>query len=99
VTLTRSCDVAGALEVPSDQAGTRRYEFPTTLLPRFSDVRTYVFAGGCATYAFSFPAGAPPTLAFDVDKAVTFMPRAVLVSAVARGEGLALCGRGATCPG
>jgi len=62
-------------------------------------VRMYTVAGGCITYQFSFAAGAAPSLAIFVDQAVTFEPRSVLVDYVRRSEGLALCGRGAACPG
>ena len=34
-----------------------------------------------------------------IDTAVAFMPRSALVGYVRRTEGLALCGRGAACPG
>ena len=62
-------------------------------------VRMYTVAGGCITYQFSFAAGAAPSLAILVDTAVAFEPRSVLVGYVRRTEGLALCGRGAACPG
>jgi tRNA A-37 threonylcarbamoyl transferase component Bud32 len=97
ITLIPSCDVSGAHEVPSDEAGTRRFEKPSSLSPRLVDVRTYTFPGGCVTYAFTFPPGAPTSLVFDVDEAVSFLPRADLVDFVHREEGLALCGRGAFC--
>ena len=43
--------------------------------------------------------GASPALATTVDTAVAFIPRSELVGYVRRTEGLALCGRGAACPG
>jgi tRNA A-37 threonylcarbamoyl transferase component Bud32 len=99
VTLTRSCDVSGADEVPSDEAGTRRFEKPVSLSPRLVDVRSYVFPGGCATYRFDFDSGAPTSLVFDINAAVSFVPRADLVAKIKNEEGLTLCGRGAACPG
>jgi membrane-associated phospholipid phosphatase/tRNA A-37 threonylcarbamoyl transferase component Bud32 len=100
VTLTPGCDVAGAERIPSDEVGTVRYEEPTSVVGAFSSVRRYVFPGGCATYEYRFPPGAPPTLAFEVDGALTFMPRATLVTHLERVEDLTLCGRGAPpCPG
>ena len=99
VTLTAACDAAGAVRVPSDQPGAARYERPLALQPRFMLVRMYIVAGGCITYQFSFAAGAAPSLAIFVDQAVTFEPRSVLVGFVRHSEGLALCGRGAPCPG
>jgi hypothetical protein len=37
-------------------------------------------------------------MVFDVDEAVSFVPRADLVAHLREAEGLALCGRGAPCP-
>ena len=99
ITLRRACDTSGAQHIPSDQPGTRRFERPLSLRPQFSDLRFYTFAGGCATYRFRFGSGASPVLAIDIDSAVAFVPRSVLVGYVRRTEGLAVCGRGAPCPG
>ena len=60
---------------------------------------SHVFPGGCVTYRFIFTAGASPVLAATVDSAVAFIPRSELVGYIRRTEGLALCGRGAACPG
>ncbi|MGH3198394.1 MAG: hypothetical protein ACRDNT_21330 [Streptosporangiaceae bacterium] len=99
ITLTATCDTSGAQQIPSDQPGMRRFERPLSLVPEYSDVRYYTFPGGCATYQFAFAPGASPALATAVDTVVAFMPRSALVSYVRRTEGLALCGRGAACPG
>jgi membrane-associated phospholipid phosphatase/tRNA A-37 threonylcarbamoyl transferase component Bud32 len=99
ITLTAACDTSGARQIPSDQPGTRRFERPLSLQPRFSGVRLYSFPGGCVTYEFQFAPGARPVLAVAADTAVAFMPRSTLVGHVRHTEGLALCGRGAPCPG
>jgi tRNA A-37 threonylcarbamoyl transferase component Bud32 len=99
ITLTATCDISGAQQIPSDQPRMRRFERPLSLVPKYSDVRYYTFPGGCATYQFAFAPGASPVLATTVDTTVAFMPRSALVSYVRRTEGLALCGRGAPCPG
>ena len=99
ITLTATCDTSGAQQIPSDQAGTRRFERPLSLAPQFSDIRYYTFPGGCATYQFLFAPGASPVLAAAVDSALSFTPRSALVGYVRRTENLALCGRGARCPG
>jgi tRNA A-37 threonylcarbamoyl transferase component Bud32 len=99
ITLTATCNTSGAQQIPSDQPGIRRFERPLSLVSRYSEVRYYTFPGGCATYQFAFAPGASPVLATTIDQAVAFMPRSALVSYVWRTEGLALCGRGATCPG
>ena len=99
ITLAAACDTAGAREIPSDQPGMRRFERPISLEPQFSDLRFYTFPGGCVTYQFRFPSGVSPVLAGAADTAVSFVPRSRLVRHVRETEGLALCGRGAPCPG
>ena len=99
ITLTAACDTSGAQQIPSDQPGMRRFERPLSLVPRYSDVRYYTFPGGCATYQFNFAPGASKAMATAADTAVAFVPRSALVAYVRRTEGLALCGRGAACPG
>ena len=78
ITLTATCDTSGAQQIPSDQAGTRRFERPLSVAPQFSDIRYYTFPGGCATYQFLFAPGASPVLAAAVDSAVAFTPRSAL---------------------
>jgi tRNA A-37 threonylcarbamoyl transferase component Bud32 len=99
ITLTATCDIAGARQIPSDQPGRSQFERPPSLLPGYSGVHYDVFPGGCVTYRFVFASGASPVLATTVDRAVAFIPRSELVGYVRRTEGLALCGRGAACPG
>jgi hypothetical protein len=99
VTLTAACDTAGTHQITSDRPGLRRFEHVASLVPRFSGLRFYTFPGGCATYRFSFAPGASPVLADAAGSALSFQPRPVLVDFIHRTEGLALCGRGAACPG
>jgi len=99
ITLTRTCDTAGAQHIPSDHPGTGRFERPRSLRPQFAALRFYTFTGGCVTYQYSFATGASPVLGIVIDSAVGFVPRSTLVSHVRQTEGLALCGRGAACPG
>jgi hypothetical protein len=99
ITLSAACDVSGARPTPSDQPGARRFDLPAAGGTRFAGLRVYTFPGGCATYRFDFAPGASPLLAIGVHSAVDFMPRATLVKHVKDSEGLALCGRGAPCPG
>jgi membrane-associated phospholipid phosphatase len=99
ITLSAACDVSGAKQIPSDQPGTRRFERPLSLRPQFTALRIYTFPGGCATYRFNFAPGKSPILAIPVDAAVAFVPRTRLVGYVRSTEDLALCGRGAPCPG
>jgi len=99
ITLTATCDTSGAVRIPSDQPGARRFEHPLSLAPRFTLTRFYTFAGGCVTYQFSFVEGAARSLAIPIDTAIAFESRSVLVDHVRRTEDLPLCGRGAPCPG
>src|SRR6266516_6044750 len=99
ITLAAACNTAGARQIPSDQPGTRRFERPLSLVPQFSGKRFYTFPGGCVTYQFRFAPGASPILAGTASSAVAFVPRSRLVGYVRQTEGLALCGRGAACPG
>jgi tRNA A-37 threonylcarbamoyl transferase component Bud32 len=99
VTLTATCDTTGAHQIPSDRPGMRRFEHVASLTPRFSGLRFYTFPGGCASYRFSFAPGASPVLADAAGSALSFQPRPALVGFIQRTEGLALCGRGAPCPG
>jgi hypothetical protein len=99
VTLSATCDTSGAREIPSDWPDARRFVRPLTLRPQFTALNYYTFPGGCATYSFKFAAGKSPLLAIPVDSAVAFTRRARLVEFVRSTEGLALCGRGAPCPG
>ncbi len=99
ITLSPACDTSGARQILSDQPGTQRFERPLSLRPQFTALRFYTFSGGCATYRFNFAPGKSPLLAIPVDGAVGFVSRARLVGHIRNTEDLALCGRGAPCPG
>jgi tRNA A-37 threonylcarbamoyl transferase component Bud32 len=99
ITLTAACDTSGTKQIPSGHPGTRLFERPASLAPQYSELRYYTFPGGCATYQFRFARGASPVLATTAGSALAFTPRSALVGYVRRTEGLALCGRGAACPG
>jgi membrane-associated phospholipid phosphatase len=100
ITLSAACDVSGAQKITSDKPGTRRFERLLSLHPKFTYLRYYTFPGGCATYRFDFAPGVSP-LRFVTPpaSAVGFVPRAKLVDYIRSTEDLALCGRGAACPG
>jgi hypothetical protein len=99
VTLSAACDVSGTQAEPSDQPGTQRFDGPPIVGTRFTGLRIYTFPGGCASYRFDFAPGASSLLIPALDGMVAFVPRASLVNYVKAKEGLALCGRGAPCPG
>jgi hypothetical protein len=99
ISLSAACDVSGAQEISSDQPGARRFERLLTLRPQFTGLRFYTVPGGCITYRFKLAPGKSQLLTIPVDTAVAFWPRANLVQYIRSTEGLALCGRGAPCPG
>lgn len=102
VSLTRTCDLADAVEVTAAAAepGVRTFERPISLPPRYQSNRYQVFPGGCVTYQFRFGTGAAATLALEADLALSFLPRSVLVTKVRVDSGLTLCGADAPpCPG
>jgi membrane-associated phospholipid phosphatase len=99
ITLSATCDISRAQQIPSDQPQTQRFERPLSLRPQYTALRYYTFPGGCVTYRFHFAPGKSSLLAIPVDSAVGFLPRARLVSYIRSTENLALCGRGASCPG
>jgi membrane-associated phospholipid phosphatase len=99
ITLSATCDVSGTTQVRSDQPGTRRFDRPLSRSSQVAELRFYTFPGGCVSYQFNFTGGGSPLLATQASGAVGFMPRAALVNHVQNTEGLALCGRGAACPG
>lgn len=74
-TLTSSCDISGSTEVPTDEAGTRRFERITALRNRFTGFRYYTFEGGCVTYSFNFAGVGRTALAEEVSLAFGFVGR------------------------
>jgi hypothetical protein len=93
------CQVQGASEVPSDEAGLRRYERIGQLPPNLRSTRYYLVPGGCVTYRFAFAGRASASLIFDADSALAFQPRRTLVQKVHEQDDLRLCGAGAPCRG
>ena len=97
--LTRAASPAG----PAPR--TARQRRPTGAPPplphpfTISTTAWLVLAVLIVTCGFLFSAHTSPLLAATVDGAVAFVSRARLVSYVRDQEGLALCGRGAPCPG
>jgi membrane-associated phospholipid phosphatase len=75
VTLTSSCDVSEATEVPSDELDTRRFEKITNLANQYSGFRYYRFKGGCATFRFDFRGEGRTGFAQEVTLAVGFLNR------------------------
>jgi hypothetical protein len=83
-TLTETCDTSGATEVPSDEAGTRRFEDIDTFSERYSGRRYYTFDGGCVTYAFDFSGLGRTALAGEVTAALSFVEKTDLAEVYER---------------
>jgi hypothetical protein len=100
VSLTPSCDVSKAIEVPSEttEPQVKRYEEPNSLPPEFFGNRYYVFPGGCVTYRFAFSRGGSFAQAVEATQALSFVSRAFGARLLVR-LGSVLCGRGVSCPG
>ena len=97
VSLTRGCSVAGLADVTnaSGEHDVRVFLEPITVRPFAADWH-FVFPGGCVTYRYRFgDAEQAPTLAFEADQALTFVPRSELVDLVEDELGMTLCGAGA----
>jgi hypothetical protein len=85
----------GAEQVRIDGEDSQSLDVALTAQPSRQS-RSYVFDGGCATYAFS---AAAVSFANDADAALGFTPREAIVQSVAQDEDLTVCGAGAPCPG
>ena len=76
VTLSERCDLSGATQIiPSDQEGTRRYQRILEVRTVYRGIRTYVFEGGCVSYAFTFTGPSRGTPEAEVSLALAFVPR------------------------
>ena len=82
VELTASCGVEGFVEVPTDEAGAKRYELVESVTGGFRGTRAYVFDGGCATLDFRFETEASAVLVNEASLAVGFVSRADVDQAV-----------------
>jgi tRNA A-37 threonylcarbamoyl transferase component Bud32 len=84
VQLTASCDLAGAVEVTSEQSGARRYLRIDRNAPEFSATRSYVFPGGCITERFTAPAASGQQLTGETSSAIGFVSREELRQALSQ---------------
>jgi tRNA A-37 threonylcarbamoyl transferase component Bud32 len=84
VQLTASCDLAGAVEVTSEQSGARRYLRIDRNAPGFSATRAYVFPGGCITERLTVPAASGQQLTSETSSAIGFATREELRQALSQ---------------
>jgi hypothetical protein len=84
VVLTRSCDLDGATEVPSDEPGTQRFERLRDVGQGYEGDRLYVYDGGCTTLEFRLPEQGRAQQVGQAALAVSFMTRGTLRDMVRR---------------
>ena len=82
IRLNSVCDMTGAVQVPTDEAGTDRYQRVASVTTGYEGKRIYTFQGGCVTIDFAFEPGASSSLANEVSLALGFVPRSLLNEAV-----------------
>jgi hypothetical protein len=75
IRLTAECATDGYVQVPSDESDTERFELVNSVSDRYTGIRVYRFAGGCASIDFAFAEGASASLANEVSLALSFAPR------------------------
>jgi hypothetical protein len=78
VSLTRSCDVRGAKPMPTDRAGTRRYDRVDVRRSGYQGERYYLFSGGCVAYRFDVHGGAATQAVAVISRSLSFVDRATL---------------------
>ena len=76
VTLRETCDVAGAIEVPSDKPGMARFDQMPVVDDGFEALRSYRFAGGCAIFRFDIESERAGPLVDEASLAIGFLTRA-----------------------
>lgn len=76
VYLRPSCDLAGAMEVPSGRPELRRYERATRVSSGYGGERHYTFPGGCITYVFDLRGDTRAEPVAAISEAFGFLSRA-----------------------
>lgn len=77
VLLEAGCNAAGATRIPSDEAGTTRFERIEQVFGAFRGRRYYLYPGGCTTYDFRFDEPSRAMLN-EVSLSLTFVSRATV---------------------
>ena len=75
VELAASCDLAGAVEMSSEQPGARRYVQINRSAPKFSATSFYVFSGGCVVERFGPDAARQAEFASTASLGLGFVTR------------------------
>jgi hypothetical protein len=85
--LTASCDLAGAVELTSEQPGARRYLRIDRDAAGVAMTRAYTFPGGCVTQRLVAPEASRQRLASESSSALGFTTRDDLAAALRRDSG------------
>jgi membrane-associated phospholipid phosphatase len=85
--LTASCDLAGAVELTSEQPEARRYLRVERNPAEAVMTRTYTFPGGCVTQRLVAPEASRQRLAGESSSALSFTTRDALAAALRRDSG------------
>ncbi|MGH2816662.1 MAG: hypothetical protein ACRDLC_16065, partial [Actinomycetota bacterium] len=85
--LTTSCDLAGAVEVTSEQPGARRYLRIERDAAGVTTTRAYSFPGGCVTQRLVAPEASRQQLAGEASSALGFTTRGALAASIRRDSG------------
>ena len=85
--LTASCDLAGAVELTSEQPGARRYLTIERSAAGVVMTRTYTFPGGCVTQRLVAPEASRQQLAGESSFALSFTTRDALAATLRRDSG------------
>lgn len=84
VRLASNCRIRGATEVPSDQAGARRFERAIRLTAGYAGERYYRYPGGCTTYRFDLHGPTRAEALNQISLALDFVSRDVIRRSVSR---------------
>jgi tRNA A-37 threonylcarbamoyl transferase component Bud32/membrane-associated phospholipid phosphatase len=85
--LTASCDLAGAVELTSEQPGARRYLSIERDAAGVAMTRAYTFPGGCVTQRLAAPEVSRQRLASESSSALGFTTRDDLAAGLRRDSG------------
>jgi hypothetical protein len=85
--LTASCDLAGSVELTSEQPKARRYLRAERNAAGVVMTRTYTFPGGCVTQRLVAPEASRQQLAGESSFALGFTTRDALAAALRRESG------------
>ena len=85
--LSPDCDPSEHVEVPSDIAGTSRFEFIESIESGVKGQRIYEFEGGCVTVDIDFEVDVSAALINEISLALGFVTRADVNDAVRSATG------------